>query len=217
MEISMKYIEQQTQYIRNILYPVIGETKAKIYFSYYAIFKNKLMIGLYKNEKFYLRASQSFLDEIQNSDGVVLLSDSQIGIHAKNFYLIPSSILENLNNYSHWIYAIIHEMIQQQQIISTERKDLIRTLPNMNIRIERILKKLGITSVNELISKGEIDIFIELIKIGVEANDTFLFKLYGAINHKYIHTLTPTEKSNLLSEANQALYQAGLRKRFPLN
>lgn len=213
----MKYIDQQTQYIRDLLYPIIGETRAKIYFSYYAIFKNKLMIGLYKNEQFYLRASKMVIDEIQNTIGVELLLDSQIGIHAKNFYLLPPLILENLCDYSHWIYAIAHEISQQQQTTSIERKDLIRTLPNMNIRIERILKKLGITSVNEFISKGEIDIFIELIKIGVEANDTFLFKLYGAINHKYIHTLTPTEKSNLLSEANQALYQAGLRKRFPLN
>ncbi|MDO9698930.1 hypothetical protein [Glaesserella parasuis] len=44
----MKYIDAKTQHIRNLLYPIIGETKAKTYFSYYGIMKDKAMFALYK-------------------------------------------------------------------------------------------------------------------------------------------------------------------------
>ncbi|MGX3014453.1 TfoX/Sxy family DNA transformation protein, partial [Ursidibacter sp. B-7004-1] len=98
-----------------------------------------------------------------------------------------------------------------------KRKRQIRSLPNLNLNLERALKKVNINSVEDLIEKGEVKVFIELIKIGIDVDHTLLFKLYGAINQQFIYTLSEKTKRNLLTEADEALYEAGLRKRFHLN
>lgn len=51
----MSSIYKKTRLIREIFADIIGETRVKTFFSYYAIFKNDLLFGLYKNDKFYLR------------------------------------------------------------------------------------------------------------------------------------------------------------------
>lgn len=203
----------KTQHIRAFIEPIVGETTVKTYFSYYGIFKDGLMFGLFRDDHFYLRTSSANLGEIQSLN-TCHLEDKHIGIQAKNFYLIPLNQLSNRPLITSWISSTLNEMTEQIKQTEKLRKKLIRYLPNMDINIERRLRKLGIKSVDELVEKGEMNIFIELIKIGIEANDNLLFRLHGAINHKYAQTLTPSEKNTILQEANSALYNAGLRKRF---
>lgn len=54
--------------------------------------------------------------------------------------------------------------------------------------------------------------FIKLILQGFDVTEDLLFKLNGALNHQYIYTFTDQQKRELMQEANQALYNSGLRK-----
>lgn len=209
----MKYIDAKTQHIRNLLYPIIGETKAKTYFSYYGIMKDGAMFALYKDDKFYLHIPDHYLDENFPTNFSLLL-DPQYGINSKSFYLVPPDILHNLEQFSHWITDSIQDIINTKQNQYMEKKKCIRTLPNMTIQIERTLKKLGIHSIEDLMDRGEIDTFVNLLKIGIDADQALLFRLHGAINRQYIYTISDKTKQNLLNDADNALYAAGLRKRF---
>ena len=84
----------------------------------------------------------------------------------------------------------------------------------MTFRLEKYLNKINIYSIEQLIEKGEINAFVELVKMGMDANENTLLKLHGAITHQFIYTITDKTKSQLLSDADNALYAAGLRKRF---
>lgn len=210
----MKYIDTQTQFIRDQLYPIIGATSAKTYFSYYGIMKDDVMFALYKNGNFYLHISKNCLTEVMKYPQITLLSDAKYGIYSKSFYLLPEYIIKNLYHYTHWITQSIEEITISRQVQQSKKKQFIRTLPNMNIQFERMLKKLNIHSPNELIEQGEITIFIKLLQLGIDVDQTMLFRLHGAITHQYIYTLSLKEKQHLLQEANRALYEAGLRKRF---
>lgn len=84
----------------------------------------------------------------------------------------------------------------------------------MNIKLERMLKKVGIHSIQEFTDIGDIPTFIKLIQQGFNATEDLLFKLHGALNHQYIYTFTEIQKREIMHEANQALYASGLRKRF---
>lgn len=110
----MKYVDGQTQYVRGLLFPIIGTTYTKTYFSYYGIFKDKLMIALYKKGNFYLRASSEFIEEINNTKGTELLNDKNLGISANNFYLLPENIMNKLSDHAHWIHSIIREMSEER-------------------------------------------------------------------------------------------------------
>ncbi|MDG6353541.1 TfoX/Sxy family DNA transformation protein [Glaesserella parasuis] len=210
----MKYIDVKTQHIRNLLYPIIGETQAKTYFSYYGIMKDGALFALYKNSKFYLHISGNCLHEVLTNPNISQLSDSKYGINSKSFYLIPTEILYDLKPISHWITNGIQEIINTKHTQYIKKKRCIRTLPNMTIQLERTLKKLGINSIDELIDRGEVDIFVNLLKMGIDADQAILFRLYGAINRQYIYTISDKTKQDLLNDANHALYEAGLRKHF---
>lgn len=209
----MKYIDAKTQHIRNLLYPIIGETKAKTYFSYYGIMKDKVMFALYKDDQFYLHIPNHCLEE-NIAKNLSLLIDSQTGINLKSFYLIPSNMLNDIQQFSYWVTESVKDILNTKQNQYIEKKKCIRTLPNMTIQIERTLKKLGIYSTDDLIDRGEIDIFVNLLKMGIDADQALLFRLYGAINRQYIYTISDKTKQNLLYDADNALYAAGLRKRF---
>ncbi|WP_231087427.1 TfoX/Sxy family DNA transformation protein [[Haemophilus] ducreyi] len=70
------------------------------------------------------------------------------------------------------------------------------------------------STVDEFKQVGETKAFVRLIQQGFEVNQLLLFKLYGALQHKYIYMLSLEEKKRLLEQADSALYDAGLRKRF---
>lgn len=209
-------ILQATQPIRHILYDVIGEIKVKTFFSYYGLFKNDLMFGLYKNNQFYLRISPNALERSDWISSLERLDDPNMGIHYKHFYSIPEPLLSQPTKYVHLIQETLEEMLLNKQESYLSRRKLIRSLPNLNIHIERLLRRLDIHSIDDLYSVGEIQIFVEMIKRGIEADQQLLFKLHGAIHHQYIYTMTMKQKLALMTEANQALYEAGLRRRFKI-
>lgn len=87
-------------------------------------------------------------------------------------------------------------------------------MTNLNINIERLLRKVGVNSIPEFREKGAFVVYAEMIKIGIDASQELLFKLYGAINKQLIYTMSDELKKQILREADKALYDAGLRKRF---
>lgn len=211
----MSHIKNETQQIRETLLPIIGETFAKTYFSYYGIFKDNLMFALYKNGEFYLKLSPEDVLEATSINGIECLIDLKLS-QTKHYYFIPNHILTQLERYQHWLKNSLANAKNNKYQPYYKKKNQIRALPNMNINFERMLKKINIFTVEEFFSAGEINIFVEFIKIGIEANEETLFKLYGAINHQLIYTLSPKTKRELLQMANDALYKAGLRRRFKI-
>ncbi|MDH2998372.1 hypothetical protein A1D22_01775 [Pasteurellaceae bacterium LFhippo2] len=210
----MPTIQQLSQNIYEQLHPLIGETRAKTYFSYIGIFKDNVMFGLYKNNNFYLYISESTLPIIRTYPDIYLLEDSSSGIHSKRYHFIPNDLLVTNSPAHTWINESIEELSQIKRQIQMKPR-AIRTLPNMDNRMEKLLrKKLGIRTIDELNQKGEITICIEMIRQGIPVNNNTLFKLYGAINHQHICIMTDEEKRDLIAEAELALYNAGLPKRF---
>lgn len=212
----MRSVNEVKQEISLVFSPIIGEFRIKTYFSYYAIFKNGLMIALYQNGTTYLRISQKHTEMIRSHPETYNLCDNKLGQQTKKFYYIPNTILFHHTLFKELTFAILNELNEEKQQLTQKRSTQIRTLPNMNLKLERMLKKVGICSVADFISSGYISVFIKLIQQGFDVSEDLLFKLNGALTHQYIYTFTETQKKELLTEANQALYDIGLRKRFNL-
>lgn len=212
----MSEILNATQHIRTLLSTVIGETKVKTFFSYYAIFKDDTMFALYKQGKFYLRISPNYSQYHYWTHQLERLNDKHSGIYDKHFYYIPDHQLDKIADYGDVISQTIAELRQTKMQQAQSRKKLLRSLPNLNINIERLLKRLGILSIEDFFAMGEMAIFVELIKRGIEVDQNLLFKLYGARHHQYVYMLSDKQKLAILTEANQALYDAGLRRRFKI-
>ncbi|QHB16874.1 MULTISPECIES: TfoX/Sxy family DNA transformation protein [Mannheimia] len=210
----MKTVNEIRQEIAPVFEPVLGEFRIKTYFSYYAIFKHNLMIALYQNGTTYLRISRNDMQSITLHPETYNLSDDKIGLQSKKFYFIPNTILTNTSQFRSLVQSTLDELQSEKQKIDNKRSTQIRTLPNMNLKLERMLKKVGIHSIQDFSETGYISTFIKLIMQGFDATEDLLFKLNGALNHQYIYTFTIQQKKELLQEANEALYASGLRKKF---
>ena len=199
----MKSVNELKAPLSAIFTLLIGEFRIKTYFSYYGIFKDKIMLALYKDEQLYLRIAKTDLE------------DPNVGLATKCFYKIPSAFLES-TNFAQWVKNIIHQIQSEQEAILAKQRSQIRSLPNMNINLEKMLKRVGIFSVDDLRNTGEIATFIKLIEIGIDGSDQLLFRLHGAIHSQNIYSFSHEKKMALLQEANQAFYKVGLRHRFRL-
>lgn len=209
----MNKIQAETKLIRSVLSNVVGETRAKTYFSYYGIFKEDLMFGLYKEGKFYFKAALRDVEEITKYCDVIQLIDPII-VQSKRYYYLPEHVLNNIRQYRYWFNNALEEIKRNKHTSYYTKRQQIRFLPNMSFSFERMLRKIDVRTIEQLMDKGEIATFVELVKIGIEANESILFKLYGAINHQLVYTLTQKIKVSLLLEADEALYEAGLRRVF---
>ncbi|QIM67533.1 DNA transformation protein [Mannheimia granulomatis] len=210
----MKATNEIRQEIAPLFSPIIGQFRLKTYFSYYAVFKNDLMIALYQNNSIYLRIATKYSELIFNHPDTNPLCDDKIGLQSNKFYNLPADILANNSLFTDLVISIVDELNQLKQECHKKRATQIRNLPNMNIKLERMLKKIGILSIQDFIEEGYIKVFIKLVIQGIDVTEELLFKLNGALNHQYIYTFTEQQKRELMQEANQALYEAGLRKRF---
>ena len=86
----MKSVNELKAPLSAIFTPLIGEFRIKTYFSYYGIFKDKIMLALYKDEQLYLRIAKTDLEEIKLVPNTLLLEDTNVGLATKSFYKIPS-------------------------------------------------------------------------------------------------------------------------------
>ena len=211
----MKSVNELKAPLSAIFTPLIGEFRIKTYFSYYGIFKDKIMLALYKDEQLYLRIAKTDLEEIKLLPNTLLLEDPNVGLATKCFYKITSAFWES-TNFAQWVKNIIHQIQSEQEAILAKQRSQIRSLPNMNINLEKLLKRVGIFSVDDLRNTGEIATFIKLIEIGIDGSDQLLFRLHGAIHSQNIYSFSHEKKMALLQEANQAFYKVGLRHRFRL-
>lgn len=200
----MSKLLKETRDIRLFLEEIIDSLEIKTYFSYYGLFSKNIMFGLYKDNKLFLKLPKDFIKKNNISN----ISNNAICI--RDFYFYPKENWKNLSRHEGGLLSLINTLDNENK----EIKKLIRNLPNMNINLERLLKRNGINTIDELYKLGPVDAFVQLIKQGADVAEHFLFKLYCALNNQLVYTLDNKEKTNLLREADSALYNAGLRKRF---
>lgn len=212
----MQPVQDVKQPISIIFEPIVGKVKIKTYFSYYGIFVNGFMLALYKDDIVYLRASSDTKETLQTIENTYPLQDQVAGIHTKNFYALNYHLAQNDTRFPDWVKSILNELNKNHAQEQEKRKTQIRSLTNMNIKMERILKKINIRNVEQFQQKGYMNTFIELIKQGADRSDLLLYKLHGAFHQKSIYHMTFIEKTTLLQEANQAFYDAGLRHKFDI-
>lgn len=212
----MQPVQHIEPLIQRIFTPIIGKVRIKTYFSYYGLFSDNFMFALYKDDLLFLRVTAETRDVISRIEGSFVLDDILVGVQTKNFYAISVNAIETLPDFPYWVRAILTELKKQREDDLEKQKTQIRSLPNMNVKLERILKKVDIHNTEQFKQKGYLGVFVELIKQGSDGSDVLLYRLHGAVHQKSIYHLTKKEKITLLKEANQALYDAGLRHKFQI-
>lgn len=176
----------------------LGTLTSRSMFGGYGICKNKVMFGLVSDNKFYLRANRN-LEQIFMTHGMAQFIYSKRGVpvllryfHVHEALWKERAVLDALVNYS--LSGAVNDIKEKNKRESTRLKDL----PNLNISIERLLKRVGISSVKDLISLGAIDSYIRVRKLKKDVSSDLLFSLAGAIEGCHSAALPEAIRNELL-------------------
>lgn len=200
--------------IRDSMNELIGNVTSKNLFTGYGLFyKKELMFALWLNGKFYLQAKDELAHQLirrgcipfvkNETDAKFLLSD---------YYCLPRDILSNKKLLRKLLILSIKQIQERKNEIALSKANRLKELPNLSIKYERMLKKIGIHDVKTLKIVGPENAIVRLRKSGVPATLDTYWKLSCALSNKNSEFLNKQQKEILLKKLNDALYEAGFRR-----
>ena len=103
----MHTINEIKEEISPIFEPIIGAIRLKTYFSYYAVFKDGLMIALYQNGATYLRIAKKDIEYIRQYPETYILCDEKIGIQSRKFHYIPPVLIADSSQFKSLLFELL--------------------------------------------------------------------------------------------------------------
>ena len=176
----------------------LGKLTSRSMFGGYGIYQHKVMFGLVSERKFYLRANRN-LETVFITHGMTQFVYRKRGapvlmryFHVNESLWNKRELLDELVSYS--LSAAINDIEEKSKSEGARLKDL----PNLNISIERLLRRAGIISVGDLINFGAINSYIRVRAIKKDVSSELLFYLAGAIEGCHSAALPESIRNELL-------------------
>ncbi|MCK3658046.1 hypothetical protein A4G18_04805 [Pasteurellaceae bacterium Pebbles2] len=194
---------------------LLGEVKSQKLFSGIGIFYNNHMFGIYKKGGFYLRAKDNLAREVEKIGGIRWDCDGiPSNLRIRDYYLIPSYYVSD-DTKNPLLVKMIKESLRQIEAEklaeALERAERIRHLPNMSLKYERLLAKVGICTISQLREVGASDAYLRVKSQGLFVTSHLFWKTYAALKNKFVELLTESEKDAGFKEVNEKLAAANFR------
>ena len=200
--------------IRDHLNKLIGDVTSKNLFTGHGLFyKKEDMFAIWLSGKLYLRAENELADKLNRLGCTQFVSiDFNKRYSLMHYHELSAQVLADNKLLKNLIYLSLIQIKDIRVAKELEKANRIKELPNLTIKHERALKKIGVTTVDELRQCGAIKAIIELKKIGVEATEVFYWKLVGALEGRHYLSYSEEEKKRKLEKLNEALSENGFRR-----
>lgn len=201
--------EINTAFICCKLTKLIGPVTVKSLFNGYGVFKNEHMFAIYQKKLLYIRATKQLADLLLQAGAIPY--PYTVSSTVKYFYL-PDSITKDDEKYKMYLNLSITQIIHEKQQQRKKRKSQIRDLPNLSIKHERLLGRIGVKNVKEFRRRGPEKIFVQLKEIIWLKDLTLYWKLVGALHLKHESLLTTKEREEHLQRLDFVLAQTNYPK-----
>ena len=176
------------------------------------IFYNEFMFGIYANREFYLKAEGTLAKMlVKNGASAWLYAPKGNQLAGTTYYWLPDSIFKNPELLRKFILLSIKQMQAKKLNIELLQKASIRALPNLTVKHERALAKIGILDVKTLKTLGAVNAFIQIKQSGKEINISWFWALLAALENKHVHVLTAEQRKVGFDKLNEALAEAKMR------
>ncbi|MCG9575448.1 TfoX/Sxy family DNA transformation protein [Vibrio tubiashii] len=172
-------------------------------------FSNDVPFGLTLNGAFYIRASDETKKQFI-SLGYPPHSYEKGNVRSRHtvttrYFKVPRDVTEDLQ----CLKSLIQEAYEQSSNEQTSNKAIvprIKDLPNMQLNIERMLKKVGVTTAYELEQVGAEVAYQKLRKANNQLTQDLLYKLQGAIlgKHYLVIKADLEHKEEIIADEMQA-------------
>ena len=182
----------------------LGEIKSRSMFGGFGIFCDDTMFALVVNDRHHLRAGSQNEKEFKQLDMVPYTYKKRGFPVITKYFEIPMTWWEQEDVLMGFAVRALEIAKQDQDVKKSSVATRIKDLPNLRLATERMLKKVGIDSVEKLQSQGAVRAFQALQKnTGSSLSLDMLWALEGAIDGKHWSVVSPQRRNELLSSLQQ--------------
>ena len=209
MNIKDEHIES----VCSLLDQLVGNVSFKNLFTGYGLFhKEETMFAIWQNKKLYLRGEDELATQLIKL-GCEPFTTNELNKRfvLSQYYALSDQVLRNNMLCRKLIILSIKQIIEQKLECTLRKVNRLKDLPNLTIKHERALIKVGITDVAILREIGAENALVELKKSGSGAMLNFYWKLVCALQNKNSQMLSQSEKERLLKKLNEVLRKNGLK------
>lgn len=157
--------------------------KTKPIFGDLGVFCQGAMFALVGENKLYLRGGDELDPLFREFDCDRYCLEKKNTTAIVNYYDVTKLVLHNHSSIESLIHSSKNLAIKQHNYKNSFENKRLRDLANMNVSLERVLKKANIHSIKELFELGAEKAFVRVrARNGKDSDKRILLKLYGAIN-----------------------------------
>ena len=206
----------------DLLNQLIGDVTSKNLFTGYGLFhKQKDMFAVWVNNKVYLRAKDELSIKLKGL-GCKSFTTNELNKRfvLSDYYALTESILKDNVLMRTLIILSITQIRKEKLDLALSKIGRIRDLPNLSIKYERALNKVGVDNVDTLRKIGAENAIVRLKKADISASEAFYWRLRGAfywrlrgaLENRNCEFYTEKEKERGLSKLNEILSANGFRR-----
>jgi len=180
------------------LFESLGEVKSRSMFGGFGIFIDNIMFALVVNERLHVRTDeQSKTYFTEHGFKPYIYSKKGFPVVTK-YYALPSEYWSKPNT----IFQLAKEALtlakEEKKRQSQSKPQRLKDLPNLRLSIERMLKKAGIKTVDDLITQGSLHAFRAIQKTSIlNPSIELLWALEGAIEGIHWSVLSKGRREEL--------------------
>lgn len=179
-----------------------GEVKARSMFGGFGIFIENTMFALVVNDLLHIRADDTSLPDFNNAGFSPYIYEKKGFPVVTKYYALPTELWEEPQKILDIARTAFLNAKTEKQSQQTAKPQRIKDLPNLKLSTERMLKKAGITSVDELYDKGALHAFMAIKNTLPTSSPSLelLWALEGAIEGKHWSVISAERRDELMKK-----------------
>lgn len=196
------------------LLEIESECTIKSVFGNTGIFYRGAMFAQVNNQQVLLRGCGQVTPRLKQLGCKPYIHKKKRTESMMNYFDVSQLIDEDDNCIRELATCAYQAAFEDRQAKEETTMSKLRELPNMSHRLERMLSRCGVDSVEAFKEKGAVPCYIEMCNLhglSVVTLDV-LFKLYGAIHHIHWQLVSEEDKQHLMDECRKQEWQMGLRR-----
>lgn len=185
------------------LFDQLGHIKSRSMFGGFGIFADDTMFALVVNDKLHIRADDKLANQFQY-EGLTPYVYKKRGFPVVTKYFALTKDVASCPDRALSLAQSALEVAKKEKTSQEKaRPTRLKDLPNLRLATERMLKKAGIDSVNNLEQTGSVEAF-KAIKAthSTEVSIELLWALEGAIKGKHWSVIPSARRTELESLLN---------------
>jgi len=190
--------QQFIQYVKKF-----GDFQKRSMFGGTGLFKDDAMFALISADKIFIRGGEKLDEELCSLNCEKYRHVKKQTTATVNYYDITALFVDNFHRVGELVEQSITYSVSQREFKRSSANRRLRDLPNMQLTLERMVKKAGIDDVDTFLELGAAAVFSRVKQAyGSDVDVKLLWKFAGAVEGIHWKLIQEPRKRQLLANCH---------------